>query len=497
MAETNRQSFNRLKKFRNNDILKAINLISEEKNQDVYLVGGALRDLFFSRDKQKTVIDWDFTLKSGSLDFAKKLAHRLNANYVVLDKQHKTARVIFYKDKQEFRLDFTDFKAKTLRGDLGKRDFTINTLCVRVKDLFHGNAKIIDCFGAINDIKTRTLKITSKNNFKDDPLRILRGFAFCCQLGFSFDQPTVGLIKKNVFKLSKVSRERISAELSKIFGAKNIYKHILKMDALGILDLIFPEINCLRGVDQGAFHHLDVWDHSLESLAQLEKLLRVLPKKISTECAVRVNAYLEDELSGNRTRLWILKMACLMHDIAKPQTRSVGEDKRVHFYTHEKQGAHIVRGIGKRLKLSRKEIAVLSDIVLYHLRAGQLVNRFPSKRSKFRFMRDTAENAVLILLFTISDRWAMQGVMSKSKKFIFYEQELFKMISGFFKEQNILNKNTRLLDGNELMNLLGLSKGPLIGKILDEIEEAQAVKEICNKQQAENLACRIYAQMRQ
>ncbi|MFH1063315.1 MAG: HD domain-containing protein [Candidatus Omnitrophota bacterium] len=497
MAKTINQSFKKLKKFRNNKLLQAIQEISELQKQQVYLVGGALRDLFFKQKKQKKTIDWDFTIKSGALDFAKKLARRLDANYVLLDEKHKTARVICYENNQEFRLDFTDFRAKTLRGDLKKRDFTINSLYADVKDLLNGKAKIIDCFNAKEDIKDKILRITNKNNFKDDPLRILRGYAFSCQLGFSFDQATSALVKNNVFRLADVSPERISEELAKIFGAKCIYKHILKMDSFGVLDLIFPEIKALRGVEQGLFHHLDVWNHSLESLAQLEKLLRVLPKKIPANCVEQVNAYLEEELWGNRSRLWILKMACLMHDIAKPQTRSVGEDKKVHFYTHEKQGAQIVRRVGKRLKLSRKEIAVLSDIVLYHLRAGQLVNRMPSKRSKFRFLRDTADNAVLILLFTISDRWAMRGSFSKSKKFIFYEQELFKMIVGFFKDQNTVNKNPRLLNGNEVMSLLGVSKGPLIGKILAQIEEAQAIKSIRNKQQAENLASRLYAKMRQ
>lgn len=497
MVKIMNYSLKRLKEISDSKLLQFMQEISDSQKQQVYLVGGALRDLFFKQKNQKKTIDWDFTIQSGAFDFAKKLARRLDANYVVLDQNHKTARVIFKANNQEFRLDFTDFRAKTLRGDLKKRDFTINTLYINVKDLLNGSTEIVDCFGAIDDIKNKILRITSKDNFKDDPLRILRGYVFCCQLGLSFDPVTETLVKSNIFKLADVSPERISGELAKIFGSKRIYKHISKMDCFGVFDVIFPEIKSLRGVEQGLFHHLDVWDHSLESLAQLEKLLRVLPKKISVEYAEKVNVYLAEEICGQRSRLWLLKVACLMHDIAKPQTRFVSEDNRVHFYTHEKQGAQIVRRIGKSLKLSRKEVDILSGIVLYHLRAGQLVNRIPSKRSKFRFLKDTADNAVCILLLTIADRWAMQGSLSKSKNFVFHENELLKMIEGFFKEQNIVNKKPRFLNGDEVMSLLGLSKGPLVGRILAHIEEAQAIESIRNKQQAENLAYQLYTQMRQ
>lgn len=497
MAKIINKSFNTLKKFRDNRFLEVISKISEEQRLPVYLVGGALRDLFLKKSKLKKTIDWDFTLKTGALVFAKKVARRLDADYVVLDKTHKTARVILSCDELEYRFDFTSFRAKNLKEDLKKRDFTINSLCADVEALVSGNARIVDYFGAQEDIKNKTLRLTSKNNFKDDPLRILRGFTFCCQSGFIFEEKTAKLVEKNISRLFDVSPERITEELSKIFGSKRIFKKILEMDRFGIFNVIFPELDVLKGVDQGLFHHLDVWNHSLESLAQLEKLLRILPKKIPAKYVKQVNAYLEENICGTRSRLWLLKIACLMHDIAKPQTRFVDDDQKVHFYKHEKQGSEIVKKIGKRLKFSRKETSVLSDMVLYHLRAGQLVNRRPSKRSKFRFTRDTTDNAVLILLLTISDRWAMKGIKSKSKSFVFYEDELFKMIVDFFKDRSLASKKPRLLNGNEVMDLLGLSKGPIVGNILGQIEEAQAIKSIKSKQQAKRLALKLYAKTRQ
>ncbi|MBI4845459.1 MAG: HD domain-containing protein [Candidatus Omnitrophica bacterium] len=264
------------------------------------------------------------------------------------------------------------------------------------------------------------------------------------------------------------------------------------MDEMGIWQQIFPEVLPLRGLEQGEFHHLDGWDHSLATLAELEKLLKQLPRKISPIDRGKVKEYLNYEISGQRPRLWLLKLACLLHDIGKPQTKTLGPDNRIHFYTHEKSGAQLAVKIGRRLKFSSREIAALKSLVLFHLRAGQLVNRKPALRAKFRFFRDTADNALLILLLSIADRRAMRGRLSREKEFVFLEEELFLMIGEYFKNKEKAQKIIPLFNGYELMDFLSISPGPVIGKILRELKEAQAVNQIRDKQQAKNFAQKIY-----
>lgn len=489
----NIQNFERLK---NDAVLKAINNASRQLRIKVYLVGGAVRDLFIKKNKLEYA-EWDFAVDKGAFRLGKMLAKNLNASYITLDKINKTARLVCTRNKHHYELDFTDFRAQTLKEDLRRRDFSINTLCFDVRRLVstkNVNNLLIDYFRAGEDIKAKRIRATRRENFNDDPLRILRGFAFCAQFGFRFEPKTLALIKKNVDALKTVSAERICEELVKIFSTSSSCKHAMLMDKYHILDIIFPEILTLRGVDQGLYHHLDVWGHSLETLMQLEKLLRTLSRRIPSVYVHKINTYLKEEVICKHSRLWLLKLACLFHDIGKPKTRLEAKDGKIHFYTHEKVGAAMVVHISRRLKLACKEINMLKAMVLYHLRAGQLVNRIPTEKAKFRFFRDTKDDAVSILLLTVADRWAMRGALSKKRHFIFLEHELFNMIIGFFKTKEKTQEASRLLNGHDLQSLLKIPPGPLVGKILNEIDEAQALKDIKTKNEAKELAVQVFKQ---
>lgn len=486
--------FPRLKKIKGDPLLKKIARLSEQLQIKAYLVGGAVRDIFMPAEDMNS-IEWDFAVNKDAFVLGKVLADILKSPYIVLDKAKRTVRVLYKDDHCNYELDFTDFRGQTLRADLKMRDFTINTLCINVQQVVNEEINqdiIVDLFEAKKDIQAKYVRLTRKENFKDDPLRILRGFSFCAQFGLRFEKKTFSLIKNNVKNLVDVSGERISDELAKIFLTPRSYLHVVKLDSVGVLDVLFPEISKLRGMDQGLFHHLDAWQHSLQTLAQLEKLLRQLSKKIPKKYEHCVWKYLNQEITNKRPRIWLLKLACILHDIGKAQTRTQASDGRIHFYIHEKIGAEMASNIGRRLKLSNREVTVLKNCLFFHLRVGQLASRKPTSRTLFRFFRDVREDAVLILLLTIADRWAMRGKLSRDKRFTFSETEVFKMIIQFFKDQQRKPTQPLLLNGNEIMNCLHLSPGPLIGKILRVVEEAQAVKEIKNKQEAKRLAKKFY-----
>ncbi|MBU4305882.1 MAG: HD domain-containing protein [Candidatus Omnitrophica bacterium] len=483
-------SFRKLKRFKDDPVLRRIDMISQRHGVKSYLVGGALRELLLKRNAGKR-IDWDFAVEKDALKVSRDLAKDLRAAYVVLDEAAGTARVLYRTDKCAYELDFSDFRADTLREDLRRRDFTVNTLCLDVRSLLNshrGDTPVFDYFDADGDIRRKCVRLTRKKNLSDDPLRILRGFTLCARYGLDFDKETLLLIKKQASLLRNISAERVSEELAKILTVPCAYAYAAAMDKAGVLEFLFPEIAPMRGLDQGGFHHLDVWSHSLETLAQLEKLLRQLPKKIPLRVAAEVTVYLNEEVACGRTRLWVLKLACFFHDIGKPETRFVGEGAKVHFYTHEKKGAAIAAGIARRLKLSKREITVLKNAVRDHLRAGYIVNRRPSKKAKFRFFRDLREDAVLVLLLALADRRAMRGTLSRKKSFVFLEEEIFNLVVLFFKNKKEEPRKVRLLDGHELMSFLNLSPGPAIGVILRKLEEAQAVNRVRNKQEAKELA---------
>ncbi len=493
MAKTTRITLQRLKELKQNRILRIIEATAREQGISVYLVGGALRNLFV-KEKLQRKVDWDFAVSHKAVLLGKLVAKKLGASFFVFDRAGRTARVICDKAANLCELDFSGFKGRNIIEDLRRRDFTINTLCLDLHALMADPKRKVfaDYFSAVKDIKNKCVRLTYERNFSDDPLRILRGFTFCAQLGFKFDDKTLGLAKKSVYRLKRISPERICEELAKIFSCNDSYKYVLEMDRVGVLQAIFPETAPLRGLYQGDFHHLDAWEHSLETLAELEKLLRVLDRKIFKKYARCTNEYLNKKISGTRSRLWLLKLACILHDIGKPATRFKCPDGRMHFYSHEKEGANIIKNIGCRMKLSAKEISVLKSMVQHHLRAGQIVNTVPSERAKFRFFRDTGENAVLILLLTIADRKAMRGVLSRKKSFVFLEDEIYNMIISSFKNAKRDKIKNRLLDGNEIINLLKIRPSPIIGSLLKKIEEAQALNIIKNKKEAMSFVKDIY-----
>ncbi|MFH1092648.1 MAG: HDIG domain-containing metalloprotein [Candidatus Omnitrophota bacterium] len=493
MANTTRTTALRLKALKKNRILKIVESIAQEQGKNVYLVGGALRSLFVSEKLQRK-IDWDFAVSHNAVLLAKQVAKKLGASFFVFDRSGSTARIICNKTGLLCKLDFSDFKGRNIKEDLRSRDFTINTLCLDLHALMTDAKKkaFVDHFSAMEDIKNKCVRLTYERNFISDPLRILRGFVFCATLGFKFDHKSLELAKKSVYRLKQTSPERICEELAKIFTCNNSYKYVFDMDKLGILQVIFPEISQLLGLDQGEFHHLDAWGHSLQTLAELEKLLAVLEKRIFKKYARCVHKYLNEKISATRSRLWLLKLACIFHDIGKPATRFKEPDGKMHFYTHEKEGANIIKNIGYRVKLSVREIGVLKSLVRYHMRAGQIVNTVPSKRAKFRFFRDAGENAVLILLLTIADRKAMQGVLSRKKSFVFFEDEIFNMIVETFKNKDADKRKLRLLNGNEIISLLNIKPSPEIGMLLKEVEEAQALDIVKNKKEAMRLVQDLY-----
>ncbi len=481
--------------FKKDRVFQEINALSQNLQMKVYLVGGALRDLLSGRQKPGAR-NWDFIVMRDSLGFAEKLARILNGAYVVLDEESRTARVVLNREIPGYELDFAAPKAPALAEDLSRRDFTVNTFCFDLRDAAAADRiEVTDLYGGLADLRAKRIRMLKEKNFRDDPLRLLRGFSLAARLGFKIEKNTAAVLRKNSRRLRNVSPERIREELSKIFSAAQARPQVNEMALAGILDIIFPELAALKGLDQGKFHHLDAWEHSLETVSRLEKICRSLDKKIPKKYVSMTGEYLQAPVGGGRSLVWILKLAALLHDIGKLQTKIRGDDGRIHFYTHEKIGASTAREIGRRMKLSGREIKLLSDLVRYHLRPGQLVNRKPSKKAKFRFFRDTADNAVALLLLALADRAAMRGPAAKNKNFVFLEEELYKMICSFFKKKRNPRRQIPLINGYEVMALTGAGSGPGIGRILKSLEEAQALGKIRTKKEATVYAKKLNSQI--
>lgn len=452
-------------------ILRKIARFAGRKKIKLYIVGGYLRDLILKREKINP--DIDFALERKSIDFTRKLSGQLKAGFVVLDKVHGCARLVKKEKNRTITLDFTDFRGPDLRADILKRDFTINCLAIDIED----TSQLIDYYGGLKDLRSKKIKLVNRKSFDDDPLRILRAFSLSCLLGFVIESQTLNLIKAKKNKLKRVSFERIREEFFKILDSYDSHRYLKKLDDLGILKIILPQIELMRGVYQGPYHHLDVWRHSLETLKRLEGLLGEM--KSSKE----IKQYLNEEISAGRKRRELIKLASLLHDVGKPEAMRKKEGKII-FHGHERKGAYILKEIVERLRLSNREAEILNKLVLFHLRPGYLADmERPSERAIFRYFRDCGPEAVATLILSLADQRATRGRLTTKESREQHERVCLRLIKAYFKKKN--EKKVRpLINGNDLIDKFRLTPSPLIGKILREIEELQALGRIKNKREA-------------
>lgn len=482
------------------NILIPISNILKVKKVTAFLVGGYIRDIILGRSRDFP--DIDFAVQRKAIDLGRLLAKRMQAGFVVLDKEHGCCRLVkkvypFFKDKTKIKnpsgvgykiytLDFSDFRDKTLGLDLLHRDFTVNALALNLekavscRDL---SSEIIDFYSGIKDLRRRIVRVVNKGAFDEDPLRILRAFSISCSLGFQIEDSTIKLIRLKREKLATVSYERIREEFFKILESPKAHKCLLEMDRLKVLSVIIPQIEKMRGVEQGPYHHLDVLKHSFESIKQFENM--VLENKNR-----ELNSYLNEIISSQRRRIALIKFGLLLHDIGKPAAKRKKQGRTL-FHGHERIGSHISEEIINSLKLSNDEREILRKMVFWHLRPGYLADSEPvTDRAKFRYFRDTGKEAVSILLLSIADQRATKGPLTSKESRVQHERVCSQLIREFFfnsKQKKLL----RLVNGNDVMRELNLVPSPIIGKILSSLEEMQAIGKITTKKEALKEAAKI------
>lgn len=482
---------NNLKKI---PYLSFLSRIAQKKKINVWLVGGVLRDAYLTgedvrfKEKREKTLDFDFCVEKNVKPLIKEFSKQISSKFIILDEKQQSYRTILKKGGKFYTYDFTLMRGKDLRSDLLLRDFSINTLAL---NLNKKEKTIIDLFDARKDFKKKIIRILKEQVLSDDPLRILRGFTFSLRYGFNIESKTQKAMAKFKRFLKDASGERLSEELFKVFLSDFSYKAIKQMDKLKILDEAIPYITECRGVFQGAYHHLGVWQHSLETLREFESLYKNKLMKNKD-----ILAYLNDEIGQGRSRAQLLKLACLLHDIGKPLAKKK-IDKKTIFHTHEKIGRDMVEKVSLRLRLSFREKEILKKLVYWHLRPGYLADQIkPSKRAIYRFFHDTGNDGVAVIILSLSDWRATRGPLTNAKKRRKHEIIMLNLIDNYFesKKQKPLPK---IVNGYDIMRKLSLSPSPCIGKILKKVKEEQALGKISTKKDAYALARKMISKDRQ
>jgi poly(A) polymerase/tRNA nucleotidyltransferase (CCA-adding enzyme) len=436
------------------------------------LVGGAVRDALLGRPP---AVDLDVALASGALATGRRMADALGVAFVPLDVERGAARVV----APGYRVDVADFRAPTLAGDLAARDFTVNALAVPLRALLrHGRAPIEDPLGGLADLAARRLRLAGPGVLADDPVRVLRAVRLAVVLGFRLTPATRAAVRRAAPTCTRVSPERVRDEVLALLAAPSTARALRMADRLGVLGAVFPEVEPMRRTSQPEPHRFDVLEHSLRAVDACDRLLSRLPtlRPFGAELAAHVG----EPLGGGISRRQILKLATLLHDVSKPETRRAVRG-RVRFFEHDVIGAARARAIGERLRLPERAVAVLERLVRHHLRPMHLAVSGLTPRARYRFFRDLGGETRDLLLLVLADT---SGVRGESPLRLWGRVPLVSELLAGWEEQRETFRSEPLLRGGDVMARFGLPPGPEVGRLLARAREAQDLGLVATRDEA-------------
>ena len=472
-------------------LLDKLAAVQHELGGAIYLVGGTVRDLLLGRRPG----DLDLTIASQPKCWAERLRQRTGGACVELGREEGTFRIV---TPQEIVLDFSGFRkgAVCIEDDLRRRDLTGNALAVPLHDLLHDRSlaqlPVLDPTSGLADLAQQRIRSISEQNLIDDPLRLLRVFRFAAALGFAVEPETLAQVRQCCPLLNKAAKERIAYELDAIMAADRAHSAFLALRDCGLLWEILPELRAGVGMAQPASHHLDVFEHCMEALRQMELVLADLPGYFQENSAV-----MEEYLAAAAKRRVQVKWAALLHDIGKPVCFGSKKDGRITFYNHDLRGAGIFTAFSRRLRRSREDTEATARLIEGHMRPFFLANNQRkgklTLRACLRLIRKADEQLPGLFLLAMADALAGKGETSPEA----IEEEvssLFKHLLRIWQERvTPVQTAPPLLTGYDLINELGLVPGPLFRTILDNIEEAQMEHTVSSRAEALALAAAIAA----
>ena len=447
---------------------------------DAWLVGGSVRDGLLGRP----TIDSDVAVAGDTEASARALARRMGAPAFPLSEAFGAWRVIA-RDRS-WQVDFAPLGGATIESDLAKRDFTINAIAEPL-----AGGELVDPFGGRIDLEARRLRMVSAEAFTADPLRTLRLPRLAAELELEVDLATAQSARSCAPALADVAAERIFAELKRIVSSVRAVRGLELMLELGVTHAVLPELADLQRVKQSAYHHLDVYDHTMATLAETIALERSgsgsgSGEDLLGEYARGARAVLAEPLADELTRGQALRFGALFHDLAKPQTRTLSAEGRVLFIGHDVAGAELAREVLGRLRASERLRAHVAALTQQHLRLGFLVHETPlTRRAVYRYLRACEPVEVDVTMLSIADRLATRG--ARSEQAIASHLELARELLGEALRWRA-GRPAPILRGDELARQLGIRPGPELGFLLGELEEAAFAGEVSTPDEAVALA---------
>ena len=435
----------------NTGIIKELSDFTINSKSEAYIVGGYVRDYLLNTYKDD--IDIDVMVIGDAVKFAEKFAKVKQSKLTAVYKNFGTALL----QLNDFKIEFASSRIESyhrnsrkpsvefgsLEEDLSRRDFTINALAVDLRN----PVGIIDNYNGIDDLKSKMIRtpLEPDKTFFDDPLRIMRAFRFASKLNFAIDHVTLSSISVNCQRLKEdevVSQERISNEFLLILQSPKPSIGLNIMYLTGAMDVIFPEISKMAGIEQRKdYHHKDVFYHTLEVV---------------------------DNIADLTDDVW-LRFAALVHDIAKPKTKKFVDGIGWTFHGHEELGARMMKKIFERMRFPKERLEYVEKLIRLHLRPAALANQDATDSAIRRLAAEAGNELIDLFKLCRADITSknLQKVKRYASNFNFVEKRIIEV-----QEKDNLRNFQSPVRGEEIMSICQIEPSKLVGMLKKKIEDA-------------------------
>lgn len=423
-------------------VLADLGALFEAAGHELALVGGPVRDALLGR----AVNDLDLTTSARPDDVERIVAGWADAVWDV-GREFGTLGLRKGGDQIEittYRADAYDVSSRKpqvafgdrLEGDLSRRDFTVNALAVRLP-----SAEFVDEFGGLADLAAGLLRtpVTPEQSFSDDPLRMMRAARFASQLGFVADEATVSAMTAMADRIGIVSAERVRDELVKLVCGGDPVAGLRLLVDTGLAEHVLPELPALRLTADEHHRHKDVYEHSLTVLEQAIELEHRLDQRPD----------------------FVVRFAALVHDIGKPRTRRFVDDGTVTFHHHDVVGAKMTRKRMKALRFSNDQIDQVSLLVELHLRFHGYGSGEWTDAAVRRYVRDAGDQLERLHILTRADCTTRNRRKAQRLQRTYDDLERRIEVLAAQEELDAIRPD---LDGNQIMEILGIGPGREIGE---------------------------------
>ncbi|WP_019207589.1 CCA tRNA nucleotidyltransferase [Phocaeicola abscessus] len=450
-----------LKKSFTGKIFQSISETADELGMECYVVGGYVRDLLLHRPST----DIDVVVVGNGIEIAKALSTKLGkGTHLTVFKTFGTAQIKYRHTEVEFvgarKESYSHDSRKpivengTLEDDQNRRDFTINALAVCLnRDRF---GELIDPFDGLSDLDEGIIRtpLDADITFSDDPLRMMRCIRFATQLNFFIEDETFDALTRNRERIAIISKERIAEELNKIILSPVPSKGFVDLDRCGLLQLVFPELVALQGVEvRNGRGHKENFYHTLEVL---------------------------DNISKQTDNLW-LRWAALLHDIGKPKTKRWAPAIGWTFHSHNFVGEQMIPAIFRKMKLPMNEkMKYVQKLVGLHMRPIAIADAEVTDSAVRRLLYEAGEDIDDLMLLCEADITSKNEV--RKKRFLDNFQLVRRKLKDL-REKDYKRLLQPCIDGNEIMELFHLAPSREVGILKQTLKNAVLDNNVENKRE--------------